>query len=119
MFANGLSAAALKCSTGSNVHEERECQMSKSMEDNSCPRCSEPEDWNHATQCGCVERRGNECLGRSRKKLERVESKNVDQFKTNTIVSGIQKNLNKESNLTTNQESIGLRNMFYGMVVEC
>ena len=44
VFENRLSAAALKCSTGSNMHGERECHTNDSMEDDFCPRHSEPED---------------------------------------------------------------------------
>ena len=101
------------------MHGERECQTNESMEDDSCPRRSKPEDWNHAIPCGCVQSNKNECLGRLRKKCERIDSNNVDQFKTNAIISYIQKKLNKESNHLTNQELIGLRNVFRGMVVKC
>ena len=65
-----------------------------------------------------MERNINDHLGRLRKKLERTDSKNVDQFKKNAIVSNMQKSLNKESNYLTNQELIGLRNVFLGMVVK-
>ena len=41
----------------------------------------------------------------------------MDQFKTNTIIRDIKK-INKESNCLTNQELIGLRNAFHGMVVK-
>ena len=43
----------------------------------------------------------------------------MDQNKTNAIISDIQKKLNKKSNYLTNQELIGLRNSFRGMVVKC
>lgn len=71
VFTNGLSAAALKCSSGLNMHGKGEHQTNESMEDNSCPRFNELEHWNHVIQRGFVKRKGNECLGRLRKKLEK------------------------------------------------
>ena len=119
VFPNGLSATSLKCSSGLNARGKREFQINESVEDDSCPRCVEPEDWNHAVQCGCMESKTNECLGRLRKKLEKADSKNVDQVETNVIISDIHKFLNKESNYQTNQELIGLMNVFRGIAVQC
>ena len=50
-----------------------------------------------------MERKRNEYLGRLRKKLEKTDSKNVDQIKINAIISDIQKFLNKESNYQKNR----------------
>ena len=94
------------------MHGKRERQINESVEDDSCPRCSELEDWNHMIQCGCMERKRNKCLGMLRKKLEKSDSKNADQVKINAIISDIQKFLNKESNYQTNQELVRLRNVF-------
>ena len=65
-----------------------------------------------------MERNRNEYLGRLIKKLQRIESKSVDQFKMNSIISNIRQFLNKESNHATNQELIGLRKVFRDMVVK-
>ena len=70
-------------------------------------------------QCGCIESKRNEYLGRLRKKLDKTDCKNVDQVKINAIIRDIQKFLNKESNYQKNQELIGLRNVFRGMAVQC
>ena len=51
VFANGLSAAALKWSTGLSMHGKREWPVNQLMVDDSCPRCSDPEHWNHVMQC--------------------------------------------------------------------
>ena len=67
---NGFSAAVLKYSTSLNMNTKRECQTKESMQDDSCPRCSKPGDWNHVIQFGCIERNRNE-LGRLRNKLEK------------------------------------------------
>ena len=118
VFPNGLSAAVLKCSTGLNMHEKMECQINELVKDDSCPRCSELEHYNHVIQCGCVESKRNECLGKLREKLDKEESKNACQLKINAIIVDIQKFLNKESDYQTNQELIGLRNVFRGMAVQ-
>ena len=65
-----------------------------------------------------MESKRNEHLGRLRKKLDKVDSKNVEQDKINTIISDIQKFLDKEPNFQTNQELIGLRNIFRGIAVQ-
>ena len=48
VFPNRLSAVALKCSSGLITHRKREFQTNELLEDDSCPRCSQPKDWNHA-----------------------------------------------------------------------
>ena len=73
-FPNGLSATVLKFSSGLNMHGKGECQIKESVEDDSCPRCIEPEDWNHVIQCSCIESKRNECLGRLIKKLNKANS---------------------------------------------
>ena len=86
------------------------------MEDNSFPRWSELEDWNHVVLCGCTESKRNEYLGRLRKKIDKADSKN--EVKINAIISDIHTFLQKESNYQTSQELIGLRNLFRGMAFQ-
>ena len=79
-FPNVLSAASLKCSFGLSTNGKSEFQINALVLDDSCPRCSEPEDWNCMLQCGCAESKRNECLIGVRKKLGKADKTNVDQM---------------------------------------
>ena len=93
---------------------KRECRLNQLVLDDSCTRCSDPEDWNYVIQCSRVERKRNEWLSRLRRKLEKVDKTNADQMKTNTIISDIRKFLNDESDCQTNQELLGMIIFFRG-----
>ena len=118
VFSNVLSATALKYSIGFNIHGKRDCKINQFVVEETCPICSEIEDWNHVIKCSCVESKRNEYLSKIRRKLEKVDDTSEDQEKINIIISDVRNCFNDELNFQTNQELLGMRIFFCGTLVK-
>ena len=55
VFSQGMTAAALKCSSGFNMHVMKYCSINENVNDSSFPECSETEDWDYLVNCRCAE----------------------------------------------------------------
>ena len=112
VISQGLIAAALKCASGFNMHGMRDCTINKNVIDSSCLRHSEIEDWDHVVKCRCAEGKTHAFLNKARKALEKADDASEDVEKINNIVNDISAHLKNETLFETNQEILGLANVF-------
>ena len=66
----------------------------------------------------CTKEKINSYLSKLRITLEKVDDANEGSIKINKIVSYIRKLLNNERRFETNQEMLGMRNVFRGIVIK-
>ena len=80
-FSQGLTAAALKCSSGFNMHGTRDCVINKNVIDWSWPRCRETECWDHVLNWRYAERKRDDYLNKLTIKIMKADDKNEDSSK--------------------------------------
>ena len=69
------------------MHGARDCAINRNVMDLSCPRCSQPEDWDQVVKCRCAEGKRDENLSKLKTKLTKSDDENKDLIKINKIVS--------------------------------
>ena len=117
-----FTESQIKCAAGINVHGERIKLIDKGNEHAVFPTCNALEAWEHVMLSDKMKDKRYELAKKIEKSFnevaKKVKASTYEKNVVNEMTKEIKKYFNKENNFWTNQQIIGLREVFRGFAVK-
>jgi len=115
-----VTTSMIKCASGFNHYGLRNELINNKMIGSECPRCSEPETWDHVILCHCTKGLRKQFIVDLLKELFKNREPTVTYEEIFDMVEDILVYLDKEDeeNYTTSQHMVGMDQLFRGYVVK-
>ena len=115
-----ISTSMLKCASGYNHYGVRHQMINNNMVGSECPRCSDPETWDHVITCHFTKQYRKKFIEDLLAELLKKRSPLVEIEEIFDMLEDILVYLDKEDEeeYETNQHMIGMSNLFRGFIVK-
>jgi len=119
-FSNSTTSK-IKCAAGLNMYGERIKLIDKKNRHAVCPTCNEIETWEHVMLCEKQKEKRAEWVQKLKTQFDVIlKKRKATAYEINIVremENDIVKYFNKEENFWTNQQVLGMRDVFRGIVV--
>ena len=115
-----VPASMLKCASGHNHYGVRNQMINNNMVGSECPRCSEPETWDHVITCHHTKKYRKKFVEDLLAELIKEKSPLMETDEILDMIEDMLIYLDKddEEDYETNQHLIGMSNLFRGFIIK-